>query len=214
MGETLKRRDIRQQTGWFDKYCRGNGIDIGAGQDPVTPTCKAWDLMDGDAEVMTGVPDATYDWVYSSHCLEHVVDPTVALASWWRILKPGGYLIVLVPDEDLYEQGLWPPHFNTDHKTTWTIKKSSSWSPVSRNLADELAALGGRIISLNLYDQDYDYSLLQGVEARYAIPPELRQQVQDKEDISIKQLRLLGYWPIDQGCSKAQISIEGIVQKI
>lgn len=41
-------------------------------------------------------PDATFDEVYSSHCIEHVewfaVEPTIK--QWVRILKPGGWLEV------------------------------------------------------------------------------------------------------------------------
>ncbi len=41
-----------------------------------------------------------------------------------------------VPEEDLYEQGVWPSRFNPDHKWTFTIAKSSSWSPRSINVVD------------------------------------------------------------------------------
>jgi hypothetical protein len=46
-----------------------------------------------------------------------------ALARWLEIVKPGGYVIITVPDEDLYEKGVWPSHFNTDHKVSFTIGK-------------------------------------------------------------------------------------------
>jgi hypothetical protein len=91
---------------------------------------------------MADVADATYDFVHSSHCLEHLHDPAEALSNWFRILRPGGHLIGLVPDEDLYEQGIWPSTFNGDHKWSFTIRKEGSWSPVSRNLVDLLTGLG------------------------------------------------------------------------
>ncbi|MGH1556812.1 hypothetical protein ACRAWD_01360 [Caulobacter segnis] len=34
-------------------------------------------------------------------------DPKEALENWLRILKPGGHLVCLIPDEDLYEQGVF-----------------------------------------------------------------------------------------------------------
>ena len=40
-----------------------------------------------------------------------------------------------VPDEDLYEQGQFPSTYNVDHKWTFTILKTTSWSPCSLNLA-------------------------------------------------------------------------------
>jgi hypothetical protein len=42
------------------------------------------------------------------------------------VLKPGGHLVCLVPDEDLYEQGMFPSTFNDDHKRTLTIAKKKS----------------------------------------------------------------------------------------
>src|SRR3546814_12230808 len=64
------------------------------------------------------------------------------LRNWFRILKPGGHLIVTVPDEDLYEQGIFPSAYNPDHKWTFTIWKAASWSPKSRNLIDLVRSLG------------------------------------------------------------------------
>jgi SAM-dependent methyltransferase len=39
-----------------------------------------------------------YDTVLASHILEHVADPLRALGEWYRVLRPGGYLIVITPD--------------------------------------------------------------------------------------------------------------------
>ena len=44
------------------------------------------------------IPDATYDFILSSHMLEHTANPLRALQAWNRVLKPNGALIVLVPD--------------------------------------------------------------------------------------------------------------------
>ena len=101
MNETSKSQPFRQQRGDFQKYLRGSGIDIGAGPDPLLipdGRVRAWDLADGDAQLMAGVADATYDFVYSSHCLEHMRDVEESLRNWVRILKPGGFLYVVVPD--------------------------------------------------------------------------------------------------------------------
>ena len=100
MNESAKTTKARREAeGFFDKFCRGAGIDIGCGADPVTQQCRGWDVQDGDAQKMAGVADESFDFVYSHHCLEHMRDPLEALLNWWRILKPGGYLLVTVPDE-------------------------------------------------------------------------------------------------------------------
>ncbi|MBU6163178.1 MAG: hypothetical protein KGO50_18860, partial [Myxococcales bacterium] len=54
----------------------------------------------------------------------------------------GGHLIVTVPDEDLYEQGVFPSTFNRDHKWTFTVLKPASWSEKSLNVVDLVRGLG------------------------------------------------------------------------
>lgn len=145
----------------------GHGIDIGAGYDPLGVyqyawpamlSVRSWDLEDGDAQLMAGVEDAAYDFVHSSHCLEHVRDPHEALTHWVRITKPGGYLVLTFPDEDLYEQGVWPSSYNDDHKHTFTISKPASWCADSINvtaLIDRIAPTA-ECVSLLRLDATYD----------------------------------------------------------
>ena len=130
------------------RYFVGTGIDIGAGPDalgqyaeqfPLMRGCRAWDIKDGDAQLLATVADASLDFAHSSHCLEHLRDPREALHHWLRVLKPGGHLVVMVPDEDLYEQGVFPSTFNADHKWTFTMHKRKSWSGKSVNLMMLLA---------------------------------------------------------------------------
>jgi SAM-dependent methyltransferase len=44
------------------------------------------------------IPDETYDFVLASHVLEHVANPLRALEEWRRVLRPGGTMLVIVPD--------------------------------------------------------------------------------------------------------------------
>jgi SAM-dependent methyltransferase len=46
------------------------------------------------------IADATYDFVLSSHMLEHSANPVRALHEWLRILKPGGTLFLILPHRD------------------------------------------------------------------------------------------------------------------
>lgn len=121
-GESYKARDRRLATDWFNRFAPASrsGIDIGAGPDPLNDTFRRWDLADGDATAMAGVPDGVFRTVYASHCLEHLHDPAAALRNWWRILAAGGHLIVVVPHRDLYEKRTTlPSRWNPDHKTFW-----------------------------------------------------------------------------------------------
>jgi SAM-dependent methyltransferase len=123
MAETAKAHARRLREGWFDRYAPEHlpGIDIGCGSDPLNATFDRWDKADGDATDMYGIPDGTYHTVYASHVLEHLDDPVTALRNWWRILAPGGCLIVCVPSMELYEKKRdLPSNWNGEHKTYWT----------------------------------------------------------------------------------------------
>jgi SAM-dependent methyltransferase len=45
-----------------------------------------------------GIPERRYDFVLSSHSLEHTANPRRALREWMRVIKPSGTVIVLLPD--------------------------------------------------------------------------------------------------------------------
>jgi SAM-dependent methyltransferase len=142
------------------RYFQGKGIDIGCGGDPIFENVYKFDLQQGDANEISQFVQNQFDFVYSSHCLEHMNDPQHSMREWWKLVKPGGYLIVIVPDEDLYEQGIFPSTSNPDHKATFTISKRKSWSTHSYNMLDLANSLSkGQIISLQLQDNDYDRTL-------------------------------------------------------
>jgi SAM-dependent methyltransferase len=139
----------------------GEGIDIGAGPDLISPNAVRFDQEQGDANKVDEYFDRQFDFVFSSHCLEHMYDPVDAMRRWWSLVKPGGHMILLVPDEDLYEQGYWPSIFNEDHKATFTIEKETSWSPVSHNFLKMAKDLpGGEVLEIGIQDYDYDRDLL------------------------------------------------------
>jgi SAM-dependent methyltransferase len=167
MHESSKAIARRLHTaGFASHYFVGHGIDVGCGLDSLAnyaalfPRIKSitdFDLPDGDAQYLAKHGDASFDFLHSSHCLEHMRDPRVALTNWLRVVKPSGYLIIMIPDEDLYEQGIWPSTFNNDHKHTFTLCKQQSWSPVSVNVTELIAALStqAKLIKLELLHQTY-----------------------------------------------------------
>jgi SAM-dependent methyltransferase len=155
MWEQSKSAKRRYDIGAFhNRYFVGNGIDVGGKPDPLRQyigifsrmqSVHTWDIDDGDAQNMEAVANNQYDFLHASHCLEHMVDVKIALANWLRIVRPGGFLIITVPDEDLYEMGVWPSRFNPDHKWTFTILKAKSWSPCSINILDLMKGFAGRV---------------------------------------------------------------------
>lgn len=109
MSETTKHRDL------FLSYCVGNGLDIGFGGDPIVPIAICFDLpnrysfvgnssqhIEGNAEDLSIFADNKLDYVYSSHCIEDFSDTEKVLLEWLRVVKSGGYLCLLFPDERRY----------------------------------------------------------------------------------------------------------------
>jgi len=152
------------------RYFKGHGLDIGGKPDPLIlyrelfcrmESVRTWDWEDGDAQFLTSVADETLDFVHSSHCLEHLVNPAEGLSNGLRVVRPGGYLIITVPDEDLYEQGVFPSTFNRDHKWTFTIFKLRSWSEKSLNLVDLIRGLGdaAELVRLEQLNATYRFDL-------------------------------------------------------
>jgi len=161
---SMKRRITTDQP-----YFVGTGLDVGGGGDPIAKyaallgfeSCRNWDLPDGDAQYLASVPDGTYDFLYSSHSLEHMADPTVALVNWIRVVRGGGHLIIVVPDEELYEHLHWPSRFNSDHKWSFTIYRGSPLLPKSVNVFDLLMPFWNsvEIIKIERIEAGFRYDL-------------------------------------------------------
>lgn len=152
------------------RYFVGSGLDIGGKPDPLSlykelfpqiNSVKTWDREDGDAQFLIGVEDGSLGFVHSSHCLEHLVDPAEGLRNWFRVVSEGGYVVITVPDEDLYEQGVFPSTFNRDHKWTFTIFKTKSWSNRSLNLLDMVRELGpaAEVVRIEQLSATYRFDL-------------------------------------------------------
>ena len=132
-GET-QNASQRRGKDFFDRYLRGRSvIDIGCGLRPITEDAFRYDhdeewgidgTRDYDASFMKEVEDESFDVVYSSHTLEHCIVPYLAIRNWWRILKHNGFLIIAVPDRDLYElKTELPAVWNPDHKMFFLTEK-------------------------------------------------------------------------------------------
>jgi len=168
VNEASKTRRLwgAREAGWL----QGEGLDIGCGPDPVAPGVARFDVEDGDANRILTHVHRRFDFVFSSHSLEHMFDPPQALRDWWQLVKPGGYLVVIVPDEDLYEQGYFPSLFNPDHKATFTIAKRASWSPKSINLLDLVRSLeNGEVVAIELPAAGYDRGYLSHGRGHHAL---------------------------------------------
>jgi SAM-dependent methyltransferase len=50
-----------------------------------------------DASNLSSIADHSYDFILSSHNLEHFANPIKALQEWKRVTRPGGGLIIVLP---------------------------------------------------------------------------------------------------------------------
>ncbi len=169
MKESSKCRELRRSRGDFDLWLHGDGIDVGSGSDPLqidSGTVREWDLPDGDGALLQGVADCSLDFVYNSHCLEHLVDVPTALRNWARVLRPGGRMYVVIPDYLLYEKMTFPSRFNSDHKHTFTedrrfsrerVGRSNHWV-IEEHIAPILSVLGCPLILVRTEADGYDFS--------------------------------------------------------
>lgn len=119
------------------KWCRGDGIDIGAGAWPY-PGSKPIDPMwYPDGLRLDDVPDESQDYVFTSHTLEHIEDWRSALEKFWSKVKEHGTLFIYLPHPDC---GLWRmdnPFMRDYHK----------WVPEPHVVKEALLALGAEIVS-------------------------------------------------------------------
>jgi SAM-dependent methyltransferase len=134
----------------FDRYLRGEGLELGPGHVPYPLPAGAtvrlvdqWrpeesrllfyelddevtfptpDIVaDLDTDRLGMVPDASQDFVVASHILEHLAEPIGMLEEIHRVLRPGGHLLLLLPDRrrtfDRTRYGTGLDHLRREHES-------------------------------------------------------------------------------------------------
>lgn len=134
----------------FAKHvCEGIGYDIGCcKKEWAFPGAIAIDLEFDDAWDANNLPLEEVDYIYSSHCLEHVPDWVETLYYWRDKLKVGGTLFLYLPH---YSQEYWRPWNNRKHLHVLTpecigdMMKDIGFSNVfvgNRDLNDSFMVMG------------------------------------------------------------------------
>lgn len=105
-------------------FTRGRGLDLGCGLYKAyshfigVDSNKQWgrgaDIVN-DCAKLDLFSDKSMNFVFSSHLLEHIEDYAAALKEWWRVIKPGGYLVLYLPHKDFYPN-IGKEGTNPDHK--------------------------------------------------------------------------------------------------
>jgi predicted SAM-dependent methyltransferase len=77
------------------------------------------DVVD-DAATLSTFDDASADFVIANHVLEHIEDPIAALGAMLRIIRPGGVLLLTLPDAqhtfDAARARTTVEHLRADHE--------------------------------------------------------------------------------------------------
>jgi SAM-dependent methyltransferase len=97
---------------YAEQLCKGEGYDIGCMK-------KEWSFpgsipIDGsfnDGYHATNLPKKV-DYIFSSHCLEHIPNWVDVLDYWYDMLNSNGVLFLYLPD---YSQQYWRPWNNRKH---------------------------------------------------------------------------------------------------
>ena len=118
----LSSADVREIAA---SHLHGTGVEFGAGASPfpvplecnvrfadmfsyealkeaMYPGQQAYDLIYPDyvtdIKTLAGIPDESLDFIDACHVIEHTNNPIEAINSCYRALKPGGSLVLIVPD--------------------------------------------------------------------------------------------------------------------
>lgn len=83
------------------QFCVGTGLDIGGIKDCHFIGAKIINLELHDGYHATNLPPGKYDYIFSSHTLEHIEDYLKTLFYWRNHLRKGGVLFLYLPHPDM-----------------------------------------------------------------------------------------------------------------
>ena len=119
------------------KYCCGQGLDIGANYWPF-PGSTPIDTERGPGLLnkIEDIPSGSQDYVFSSHCLEHIEMWRDALSVWAAKLKIGGIMFLYLPHASCK---LW-------HQSNPLMADTHKWVPEAVVIVDALVSIGFSVI--------------------------------------------------------------------
>jgi SAM-dependent methyltransferase len=151
-----QRKDLcmHPEAVWLHPYCVGLTADIGCGAEKVHPAALGLDKLAPGEAGKTGCmigrgscadvsvdagdlaifADGTFDSVVSRHCFEHLPDPKETLREWLRILRKGGRLAMVLPNDS------WRDFKNMDPD-----HKFCCYPETVKTALDQLNAVGGSV---------------------------------------------------------------------
>jgi predicted SAM-dependent methyltransferase len=133
----------------FAKYfCEGVGYDIGCGKKEwALPNAIPIDEKFNDSYTALNLPKQNVDFIFSSHCLEHIDDWVSVMDYWYDTLREGGILFLYLPH---YDQVYWRVWNNRKHKHNFT----------SAIILDYMKNKGYKNIFIGEKDLNYSFAIV------------------------------------------------------
>ena len=92
----------------------------------------------GDAQDLASIGDAQYDFLVAAHVIEHMRNPIRAIESWSRVVKPAGFIYLVVPDKrhtfDRLRQRTALEHLILDYQRPSVDRDYSHFLDYARNV--------------------------------------------------------------------------------
>lgn len=111
----------------IEKYCTGNGLDLGCSNRKKNPFAIGVDISREGGKIPELVWDienelpfrsGTLDYIVGTHIVEHLIEPMACINMWMRKLKVGGYLVLVVPDKT-FIPNIGSPYGDPTHLHDW-----------------------------------------------------------------------------------------------
>lgn len=131
----ISKHGIHPEAAAVMPYSQGRGLDIGCGGNKTLSQAIGVDIIPkgqkgkrgnqkgviSEADICASgdqlpFKDNEFDYIIARHNLEHYQDVIKTLLEWRRVLKEGGYLSVVLPDDTKLDT----IHLDLDHKHTFT----------------------------------------------------------------------------------------------
>ena len=122
------------------------------GEDYMYYKDKIGKVIINDAVNISSIKDESYDFCLSSHSLEHIANPLKAVKEWLRVIKTGGYVIIIVPEKSVC----------FDYRRNYS-KFSTLLSQYEKNVGEDDLSTLPEILN------NYDYRLEMKIDEFYRI---------------------------------------------
>ena len=133
----LDNCNFGSQTVWEGSISEGHSFQF----DPNKPKGRQFIA---EATELRMIPSKTYDFVLSSHSLEHTTNPVRALKEWIRVIKDKGGLLLLLPHKE----------DTCDHRRPLT-KLSHLFDDFDKNPGEDDLAHLPEVLELHDIDKDW-----------------------------------------------------------